>query len=169
MLCSILSFVFWIFPPLDTAVQLESADSKQNTISKSLFQDSFWHIFWAMRKIHHTFWKKATFTCIKSSPLPPPPPVEGPPTPCIFLACHKNTTLEKGSKFLNSLSISKTHTLLNFHFDSFANPTDHTHCENEFGSNLTSNKFRCSPGRNRATPFCYQGLFANYVFTRGGG
>jgi len=62
VLRSILSFVFWIFPPLDTAVQLESADSKQNTISKSLFQDSFWHIFWAMRKMHHTFWKKGTFT-----------------------------------------------------------------------------------------------------------
>ena len=53
----ILSFVFWIFPPLDTAVQLESADSKQNAISKSLFHDSFRHIFWAMRKMHHTFWK----------------------------------------------------------------------------------------------------------------
>ena len=66
VLCSILSFVFWIFPPLDTAVQLESADSKQNAISKSLFQDSFRHIFWAMRKMHHTFWKKATFndSCI---------------------------------------------------------------------------------------------------------
>ena len=62
VLCSILSFVFWIFPPLDTAVQLESADSKQNAISKSLFQDSFQHIFWAMRKMHHTFWKKATFS-----------------------------------------------------------------------------------------------------------
>ena len=58
VLCSILSFVFWIFPPLDTAVQLESADSKQNAISKSLFQDSFRHIFWAMRKMHHTFFKK---------------------------------------------------------------------------------------------------------------
>ena len=62
VLCSILSFVFWIFPPLDTAVQLESADSKQNTISKYLFQDSFRHIFWVMRKMHHTFWKKATFS-----------------------------------------------------------------------------------------------------------
>ena len=62
VLCSILSFVFWIFPPSDTAVQLESADSKHNTISKSLFQDSFRHIFWAMRKMHHTFWKKATFS-----------------------------------------------------------------------------------------------------------
>ena len=51
VLRSILSFVFWIFPSSDTAVQLESADSKQNTISKSLFQDSFLHIFWAMRKI----------------------------------------------------------------------------------------------------------------------
>ena len=50
VLYSILSFVFWIFPPLDTAVQLESADSKQNAISKSLFQDSFLHIFWAMKK-----------------------------------------------------------------------------------------------------------------------
>ena len=28
LLRSILSFVFWIFPPLDTAVQLKSADSK---------------------------------------------------------------------------------------------------------------------------------------------
>ena len=45
LLCSILSFVFWIFLPLDTAVQLESADSKQNAISKYLFQDSFRHIF----------------------------------------------------------------------------------------------------------------------------
>ena len=58
VLCSILSFVFWIFPPLDTIVQLESADSKENEISKYLFQDSFWHIFWAMRKMHHSFWKK---------------------------------------------------------------------------------------------------------------
>ena len=58
VLCSILSFVFWIFPLLDTAVQLESADSKQNAISKSLFQDSFWRNFWAMRKMYHTFWKK---------------------------------------------------------------------------------------------------------------
>jgi hypothetical protein len=40
---------------LHTAVQLESADSKQNAISKSLFQDSFRHIFWAMRKMYHTF------------------------------------------------------------------------------------------------------------------
>ena len=51
MLCFILSFVFWIFQPLDT-------DSKQNAISKSLFQDSFRHIFWAMRKMHHTSLKK---------------------------------------------------------------------------------------------------------------
>ena len=65
MLCFILSFVFWIFPTLDTAVQLESADSKQNTFSKSLFQDSFWHIFWAIWKMHHTFWKKATFSNLK--------------------------------------------------------------------------------------------------------
>jgi hypothetical protein len=35
----------------------------QNTISKYLFQDSFQHIFWAMRKMHHTFWEKATFRC----------------------------------------------------------------------------------------------------------
>ena len=64
VLFSILSFVFWIFPHLDTAVQSESADSKQNAISKYLFQDmaySLWHIFWAMRRMHHTFWKKATF------------------------------------------------------------------------------------------------------------
>ena len=61
VLFSILSFVFWIFPPLDTALQLESADSKQNPISKNLFQDSFWHIFWVMRKMHHTFWKKETY------------------------------------------------------------------------------------------------------------
>ena len=60
VLCSILSFVFWILPPLDTAAQLESADSKQNAISKSLFQDSYPdpHIFWAMRNMHYTFWKK---------------------------------------------------------------------------------------------------------------
>ena len=61
VLRSILSFIFWIFPPLDTAVQLESAESKQNANSKSLFQDSFRLIFWAMRKMHHTFWEKATF------------------------------------------------------------------------------------------------------------
>ena len=61
MLCSILSFVFWIFPPLDTAVQLESADSKQSAISKYLFQDIFWHIFLEMRKMHNTFWLKGTF------------------------------------------------------------------------------------------------------------
>ena len=61
VLCSILRFVFWIFPPSDTAAQLDSADSKQNAISKFLFQDSFWHIFWAMRKMHLTFLKKATF------------------------------------------------------------------------------------------------------------
>ena len=61
VLCSILSFVFWIFLPLDTTVQLKSADSKQNPISKYIFQDSFRHIFWAMKKMHHTFWKKATF------------------------------------------------------------------------------------------------------------
>ena len=67
VLCSILSFVFWIFPPLDTAVQLESADSKQNAISKSLYQDGFWHIFLAMRKMHLTFWKKATFIKLKMS------------------------------------------------------------------------------------------------------
>ena len=66
VLWSILSFVFWIFPPLDTAVHLESADSKQNAISKNIFQDSFRHIFWAMRKMHHTFWKKATFMVLLS-------------------------------------------------------------------------------------------------------
>ena len=61
VLRSILTFVFWIFPPSDPAVQLKSADSKQNTIWKYLSQDSFWHILWAMRKMHHTFWKIATF------------------------------------------------------------------------------------------------------------
>ena len=65
VLRSILSFVFWIFPPSDTAVQLESADSKHNTISKYLFQDSFQHIFWAMREMQHTFWKKASFRTIR--------------------------------------------------------------------------------------------------------
>ena len=58
--------VFWIFPPWDTAVQLKSADSKWNAISKYLFQDSFWHNFWAMRKIDRTFWKKATFSNVKT-------------------------------------------------------------------------------------------------------
>ena len=53
-----LSFAFRIFPSFDTAVQLESADSKQNAISKYLFQDSFQHIFGAMRKMHH-FLKKS--------------------------------------------------------------------------------------------------------------
>ena len=28
---------------------------ENNTISKFLVQDSFWHIFWAMGKLHHTF------------------------------------------------------------------------------------------------------------------
>ena len=55
VLCSILRFVFWTFPPFKTAVQLES---DQSTISKYIFQDSFRHIFWAMRKMHHIFWKK---------------------------------------------------------------------------------------------------------------
>ena len=63
-LCSILSFVFWIFPPLYTAVELESADSKQYAISKYLFSGYFAgdrYILWAMRKTHHTSWKKALF------------------------------------------------------------------------------------------------------------
>ena len=42
-------------------LQLESADSKNNTISKYLLQDSFWHFWGAMRKMHYTFWKKASF------------------------------------------------------------------------------------------------------------
>ena len=50
------------FPALRHCSAVESADSKQNAISKSLFQDSFRHISWATRKMHHTFWKKATFT-----------------------------------------------------------------------------------------------------------
>ena len=62
VLRSILIFVFWIFPHSDTAVQLESADSKQNEISKYLFQDSFRHIFCTMRTMYHTFWKKPTFS-----------------------------------------------------------------------------------------------------------
>ena len=65
VLCSILRFVFWTFPPFKTAVQLES---DQSTISKYIFQDSFRHIFWAMRKMHHTFWKKATFSIVTSDP-----------------------------------------------------------------------------------------------------
>ena len=35
---STLTFVFWIFLPLDTAVQLDSVDSKHNTISKIFFR-----------------------------------------------------------------------------------------------------------------------------------
>ena len=53
-----LSFVFWIFPPLDFAVLLESADSKHNTISKYLFQDSFWHIFGQSEKCNTLSEKK---------------------------------------------------------------------------------------------------------------
>ena len=63
-MCCILSkalLIVWIFSTLDTAVQLKSAESKHNTISKYLIQDSFQHIFWEMKKMHHTFWKKATF------------------------------------------------------------------------------------------------------------
>ena len=37
---------------------LKSADSKHTTISRSLFQDIFRHIFWAMRKMHRIVWKK---------------------------------------------------------------------------------------------------------------
>ena len=50
ILCPIISFVFWIFPPLDTAVQLESADSKQNAFSKSFFQ-KVWYIFLTAQKM----------------------------------------------------------------------------------------------------------------------
>ena len=46
-------------------------------------------VYWMQKK------RKLPITCIKSSPFPPPPPVEGPPTPCILSACHKNTKLEK--------------------------------------------------------------------------
>ena len=48
--------VFWI-----RTRQCSESQLTLNTISKSLFQDSFRHIFWAMKKMHLTFWKKATF------------------------------------------------------------------------------------------------------------
>ena len=38
---------------------------EHNTISKFLVQDSLRHIFWAMKKMHHTFWKKRPFTSPK--------------------------------------------------------------------------------------------------------
>ena len=41
VLCSILSFVFWIFPPLDTVVQLESVDSKQTQFQNLFFRIDF--------------------------------------------------------------------------------------------------------------------------------
>ena len=59
---SILSSVFWIFPPSDTALQY--ANSKHNTISKYLYRDNSRHIFWASRKMHHTFWKKTPLRTI---------------------------------------------------------------------------------------------------------
>ena len=58
VLCSTLSFVFWIFSPSDTALQLESADSKQNPNSKSLFQDSFMAHFMGNEKNVSYFLKK---------------------------------------------------------------------------------------------------------------
>ena len=51
VLLYILSFVFWISRPWTL---------QNNTISKSVFQDSFRHIFWTIRKIYHAFWTKAT-------------------------------------------------------------------------------------------------------------
>ena len=83
---AILNYYIWIFPPLDkTFIKIHwlwytLLDAKRktdqfwswmgtscdlifsNTISKSLVQDSFWHIFLAMRKMHHTFWKKQPLT-----------------------------------------------------------------------------------------------------------
>ena len=64
VLCSILSFVFWIFPPLDTAVQLES----QLTVNRTQFQNLFFRIvfgtfFGQWEKSY--FLKKATFRTIK--------------------------------------------------------------------------------------------------------
>ena len=40
-----------------------------NTISKSLFKDSHRHIFWAMRKMTHTFWKHQPLAVLKKSSL----------------------------------------------------------------------------------------------------
>ena len=66
VLGSILSFVFWTFPPSDTAVQLESTDSKQNAISKSLFHDNFGKLFGQWEKcIIYIFWKKRHLPAIK--------------------------------------------------------------------------------------------------------
>ena len=80
VLCSIPSFVFWIFPPSDTAVQLESTYSKKNAISKSLFQDSFWRIFFGNEKYIILSEEKRTLIMIAPkifrpsaiSPLPDP-------------------------------------------------------------------------------------------------
>ena len=51
VLRSILSFVFWI---LSECQQTLNRTQFQNLF----FQDNVRHIFWAMRKMHHTFWKK---------------------------------------------------------------------------------------------------------------
>ena len=72
VLRSIQSFVFWIFLHSDTAVQLESADSIQNTISKSLFRIVFGTLFEQWEKCI-IFLKKATFRdnpfCNVKSPI----------------------------------------------------------------------------------------------------
>ena len=61
VLCSILNFVFWIFPPLDTAVQLESAD-----LNNIQFQNLFFMI------VFGTFlgqWEKCIILSGKNRPL----------------------------------------------------------------------------------------------------
>ena len=80
---------------LTTAVQLESA--KQNAISKSLLQDSFRHIFRAMRKMHHTFWKK--------------PPLEVPGFTISFVGVKFSLVL--------SFSIGTLYTISEFRMDVF--------------------------------------------------
>ena len=47
-------------------MQLESADAKQNAISKSLFQDSFRHIFWGNEKNVSYSLEKVTFNILVS-------------------------------------------------------------------------------------------------------
>ena len=55
-MCCVLSLALYFeFSRPWTLQCSQSADSKQNAISKYLFQDSFWLIFWTIRKMHHTF------------------------------------------------------------------------------------------------------------------
>ena len=49
-------YCYYFHCPNGTLQCRESADSKPNAISKYIFQDSFLHM--AMRKKHHTLWKK---------------------------------------------------------------------------------------------------------------